>query len=306
MDALLETMALVLAKKKRILVNTMSYDKKEIQHFILTRFNLLIFNKNKEGEKVRTIEWLEHRFELFEKYCLPSVKNQTCKNFEWIVLFDSSTPESFKCKVEEYQKICPQLIPVYVKPEHGRYYAQIFRNEIVKRLNARRLLTTYLDNDDALNITIIEDLQRRILDIEDQTFIYYDDGYQFFTDYKYMMRIHYPRNHFDSYVEVGNPATVKSVFGFGGHYYVYKIKGARIEHIKNVRMWCEVIHEKNVGNDAYFLGAKMVRDRDRMKNDFAVDVTVRYGPGIYFFKFLPRYARTFVVRVKHRLFGWEV
>ena len=293
MDAFLETMALVLEKNKRVFVSLMSDNKKDIQHFILTRFNLLIFNKNKAGEKVRTIKWLEHRFALFEKYCLPSVKNQTCQDFEWIVLFDSSTPERFKKKVEEYQIICPQFVPVYVDPENGRYFAQIFRNEIVKRLNAKRLLTTYLDNDDAINVRIIEDLQRRVPTIEDETFIYYDDGYQFFTDYSYMMKIHYPRNHFDSYVEEGNPATVKSVFGFGGHYYIYTIKGANIQHIKTVPMWCEVIHEKNMGNDAYFFDAKMIRDEGLLNSTFGVQERVKYGIGLYLFRFLPRYGKTF-------------
>ena len=41
---------------------------KVLQHFILTRFNLLLWNKDKKGSKVRTIKWLEHRFALFEKY----------------------------------------------------------------------------------------------------------------------------------------------------------------------------------------------------------------------------------------------
>lgn len=40
-------------------------DKKDLQHFILTRFNLLIFNKDKKGQKVRSASWLEHRFALF-------------------------------------------------------------------------------------------------------------------------------------------------------------------------------------------------------------------------------------------------
>lgn len=71
---------------------------KELQHFILTRFNLLLWNKDKENKKVRSKEWLEHRFSLFEKYCLPSIKSQTCQDFEWIVLFDSSTPEMLKEK----------------------------------------------------------------------------------------------------------------------------------------------------------------------------------------------------------------
>ena len=106
----------------------------ELQHFLLTRFNILLWRQDKEGKKVRTTKWLEHRFSLFEKYCLPSIKYQTCQNIEWIVLFDSMTPDSFKERIASYQSECPQLIPVYVEPENGRYFADIFRKEIVKRL----------------------------------------------------------------------------------------------------------------------------------------------------------------------------
>ena len=174
-----------------------------VQHFILTRFNLLLFNKDKEGNNVRTLKWLDHRFSLFEKYCLPSVKNQTCQDFVWIVLFDSSTPDKYKARVADYQKECSQLIPIYVEPKNGRFFAEIFKKEILRRLEGKRLLSTYLDNDDALNVRIIEDLQNRITTVKDDSFIFYDDGYQFFTDHKYMMKIHYPRNHFVSYVESG-------------------------------------------------------------------------------------------------------
>ena len=284
----------------------MSDNKKNIQHFILTRFNLLLWNKDKEGGKVRTIKWLEHRFALFEKYCFPSIKNQSCQNFEWIVLFDSLTPEEYKDRIVRYQKECPQFIPIYVEPENGRYFVEIFKKEMVKRVCSKRVISTYLDNDDALNIGFIEDLQQRVTTISDDTFIYYDNGYQLYTDHKYMMQIHYPRNHFVSYVEKGNPSTVKGVFRHGTHYFIYTIEGAKIEHIQGQRMWCEVVHEKNVENDAYFLGAKMVKDSEEMRNNFAVDETVKFGAGIYFSRFLPRYAKTFVVRIKHRLFGWEV
>ena len=168
----------------------MSENQSDVQHFILTRFNLLLFNKDKEGNKVRTIKWLEHRFLLFEKYCLPSVKNQTWQDFYWIVLFDSSTPEKFKARIESYQRDCHQFIPVFVEPKNGRYFADIFRVEIVKRLKSKRVLSTYLDNDDALNVNILEDLQKRASSVEDDTFIFYDDGYQFYTDYNYLMQIH--------------------------------------------------------------------------------------------------------------------
>ena len=82
----------------------------------------------------------------------------------------------------------------------------------MKRLCSKRVISTYLDNDDALNVGFIDDLQQKVATISDDTFIYYDDGYQLYTDYKYMMQIHYPRNHFVSYVEKDDPTTVKGVF----------------------------------------------------------------------------------------------
>lgn len=282
---------------------------KEIQHFILTRFNLYLWNKDKGGRPVRTKQWLVHRFELFERYCLPSIANQTCKDFKWIVLFDSSTPERFKEKIKELQTKCPQLVPVFVEPEKGRYFAQIFLEEVRRRMDdgrssCQRVLTTYLDNDDALNVRFIEDLQQRVKSLVDGSFIYYTDGYQYFTDYQYLMKIHYPRNHFVSVVESGNPATVKTVYGYGSHYYIDKIKDAKIEYISDVPMWCQVVHEKNMGNDAYFLNAKMVRDAEGFGILFQ-NSSSKSGIGTYLFHFLPRYYKTFVRRVKIKLRGYR-
>ena len=308
-----------------------------VQHFILTRFNLYLWNKDKEGKKVRSREWLEHRFGLFEQFCLPSIKNQTCQNFEWIVLFDSTTPTKFKERVKEWQKECLQLIPVYVDPKDGQHFAQIFREEVVRRFKGsrvqefkgsscsnqelenerislantddtnytdkcfKRVLTTYLDNDDALNVRFVEDLQNRVQSLPNGTFIYYTDGYQYFTDHHYLMRIHYPRNHFVSVVESGNPATVKTIYGYGSHYYIDRIKDAKIEYINEVPMWCQVVHEKNMGNDAYFLGARMTKENDSQNEntlvkDFGLQVAVKSGIGLYLFRFLPRYCKTFIRR----------
>ena len=222
----------------------------EVQHFILTRFNILLWNKDKEGVPVRSREWLEHRFDLFEKYCLPSIEAQSCKDFIWIVLFDSKTPDDYIIRIGKYHSDCPQLVPVYVEPQNGRYFADIFRKEVLNRLSHQRVITTYLDNDDALSIHFVEDLQKRAGSLSDGIFINYIDGYQYYTDHNYLMQIHYLRNHFMSVIEEGNPVTLKTIYGYGSHYYIEKIPVARIEHIKNQPMWCEVIHEKNMGNDA--------------------------------------------------------
>ena len=97
-------------------------------------------------------------------------------------------------------------------------------------------------------------------------------------------------------------ASLKTIYGYGSHYYIEKIDGVSIEHVKNLPMWCEVIHEKNMGNDAYFLNAKMVKEAKGFGFMFQ-DSCFKYGLGIYLFRFLPRYIKTFVRRIGYRVFG---
>ena len=275
-----------------------------IQHFLLTRFNLHLWRNDKEGHPVKTLEWLDNRFDLFEKYCLPSLANQTCMEFEWIVLFDSKTPDKYKERVQRYQEICPQLIPVFVAPEDGRDFRQVFRNEVVKRLGGERIITTYLDNDDALDVHYVEDLQKRISNLSNGSFVFYLNGYQYFTEFGLLLRIHYRRNHFVSVIESADPETIKTIYGFGSHYYINKIPGAKIEYVKDAPLWCEVIHERNIGNDAYFLlGTKAVRDSETLHRDFAIEDFSSYGFATYLFKFIPRYIKTFFRRIGYFFLG---
>lgn len=297
-----------------------------VNHFILTRFNLRLWRQDKNGSPVRTAEWLEHRFTLFEKYCLPSTAAQSCKDFQWIVLFDNKTPEEYRERIEGFRALCPQLVPVFVEPENGRYFAEVFRSEVCRLLrplrqaqgpvqqpakdpalrqaqDPKRVLTTYLDNDDALAVGFVEDVQRRAAELPDGTFISYVDGYQYYIDHSYVMRIHYPRNHFVSVVESGNPLILKTIYGYGSHYYIDNIPGSRIECVTSCHLWCEVIHDRNMGNDAYFLHAKMMNDPELMRRDFAVDVIVKSSSGLYLFHFLPRYVKTFFKRIGYKLFG---
>ena len=66
------------------------------EHFIITRFNLPIYSKTKSGNISSTeTKYLDNRFKLFMNYCLPSIKQQTCQNFKWLVLFDINTPDEY-------------------------------------------------------------------------------------------------------------------------------------------------------------------------------------------------------------------
>lgn len=275
-----------------------------IQHFILTRFNLRLWKHDKNGRTVRSDDWLADRFDVFEKYCFPSVVGQSCQDFEWIVLFDSETSEYYRQRIDAYKDLCPQFVPVFVKPEHGRYFGQIFKKIVCERIKSERVITTYLDNDDAINVGFVGDVQQRALNLVDKTFISYSDGVQYYTDMHLLLKVHYPRNHFMSVIEAGDRSSLKTIYGYGSHYYIEKISGAAIEYIKDCLMWCEVIHERNMGNDAYFLfNTKMITQSNVLREDFSINQDTQSGLSLYLLKFIPRYIKTFIRRVGYFLFG---
>ncbi len=125
-----------------------------IQHALLTRFNLP--TPGHEGYIRAAPHWLENRFELFERYCTPSVLSQTCKNFRWIIYFDPQTPDWAKTKIEAYAR--------------GSVFHAIYREEVPKPVlladiasvfggPCEQLLTSSLDNDDMLARFFVERLQ---------------------------------------------------------------------------------------------------------------------------------------------------
>lgn len=102
---------------------------------------------------------------------------------------DSETPIRYRDRIKTYAKECPQITPIYVKPEYGNCFQQIFREVVVSRFKRERVITTYLDNDDALNVDFVGDLQGRVKDIEDNTFVCYTDGLQYFTGIKLLWQM---------------------------------------------------------------------------------------------------------------------
>lgn len=106
---------------------------------------------------------------------------------------------------------------MFVAPESGRYFGKIFQTEVIDRLNGQRVITTYLDNDDALDIHFVGDLRHKSLELADGTFVYYSNGYQYFTESGMLLRINFRRNHFVSVIEDGRPEKIKTIYGYGSH-----------------------------------------------------------------------------------------
>jgi hypothetical protein len=127
----------------------------DVNHVLLTRFNL-----PSEGYEslVRAKEgWLRERIALFERYCIPSVQAQTNQAFHWIIYFDPESPDWLKRRIEDHVE--------------DKLYTPIFRTSVTQSellgdirglsiIESSRLITTNLDNDDALATDFVERIQK--------------------------------------------------------------------------------------------------------------------------------------------------
>jgi teichuronic acid biosynthesis glycosyltransferase TuaH len=125
-----------------------------VDHALLTRFNLP--SKGFESLVRAKDGWLHNRVELFERYCLPSVRAQTRKGFHWIVYFDPESPEWLLERIQDLSA--------------DGLFTPIFRAEVsadellsdIEEVTGRRtqnLLTTNVDNDDGLAADFVAQVQ---------------------------------------------------------------------------------------------------------------------------------------------------
>lgn len=129
-------------------------------HAILTRFNLKIYDQSRFDPS----EWMEKRWGLFRRFTAPSIANQQNKNFRWFVFFDDRTPGP-----DQVRAIGEELgfTPLFCPPprEHSFDTAVLaFKSYLHDNIaRADVLITTRLDNDDALHRLFIKDIQQRVI-----------------------------------------------------------------------------------------------------------------------------------------------
>lgn len=130
-------------------------------HIITTRFNVptKIWTKTREGDKPLSEDWLKDRFEIFQKYCLPSFKNQSNENFIWLVFFDKEIPQEYKIIIDQIKKDFPKFIALFVQDFEDM---QIKALEIIPSFyttDTKFVITTDIDNDDLLHRDFVKTVQ---------------------------------------------------------------------------------------------------------------------------------------------------
>jgi hypothetical protein len=206
------------------------------RHFLVTRFNVANWHL---GRPWRTSpDWLRNRFDLFERFCLPSVCAQTNKNFTWLVFFDETTPVEFRQRIDEYSRYA-FFRPFFVRD----FSVDVLRATILGELEGSSIdyvLTTRLDNDDAVSRRFIERVQRAYHESEVEV-INFSKGYKWCRGGVYRHRD--PNNSFATRVErVNRLQTI-----YASTHEQLSVMGV-VSRIGGAPAWCQVIHEGNLAN----------------------------------------------------------
>lgn len=136
---------------------------------VLTRFNVRTYVTGTTD--VVSPEWVRRRLDLFETFCLPSMQAQSAR-CDWLVFFDAGTPPELRRRVESHSG----YTPVWVD---GALDNRRVREFVADRLpsHARTLITTRLDNDDAVASDFVARIQHAARG-EEGLYINFPLGYQ--------------------------------------------------------------------------------------------------------------------------------
>lgn len=120
-----------------------------MKHLLLTRYNIPV-SFNSRGTRWDPLEpdYLEHRQRLFERFCIPSVLRQSCKDFEWLVFFHPDTPSKYTDILDG--------IAIVGHARSTKECANLARS--LADADGPNI-TTRIDNDDAIAETFIGEIQ---------------------------------------------------------------------------------------------------------------------------------------------------
>jgi hypothetical protein len=257
-------------------------------HFVLTQFNLKNFPKSNNNDYESWLNWTRNRIELFKEYCLPSIINQSCKTFSWLLFFDADTPEEFTEFTDElssysFINIC------YSKgiEDFNANYVKEIRNRAEK--SNKWIITTRIDNDDCLHKDAIDIIQKNFV-ARHKYLISLASGYMLNISDRTLSHYYYPMSPFISLIE-SNENEIKGVFEkghtkwdnlrlfifkeIGLEYFNKKARQSRF--ILKKPLWIQTVHGENISNN-FYRGLPVLRKKDL--RDFSIKYSTK-GLSIY-------------------------
>lgn len=218
-------------------------------HLIITRVNTrLAWASDKLGDPLRTEAWMDYRLDLFRRTCLPSIMEQSCQNFRWLVLFDEGTLPKHRQQIEEFTRDCPVMEPLFLPETFEDFIpaftgcnrdGEVLTDYIPQGMEA--LLTTRIDSDDLFHHDAVKVIQENV-EGRGPYFLNPLHGY-LLNEKQVLHRVEEPSSPFLTFVEpIEAGELVKTVWCIG-HLDAHAI--APIRQIEGGPWWMRVAHERN-------------------------------------------------------------
>lgn len=216
------------------------------KHFVITRFNIRANYectlKNPDDNPMKKIldeDYLKERFSIFEKYTLPSMKQQTNQNFTWLILFHKNTPDYFKKKIEELKKDF-HFIDLYFGDEEKFDFAEYCN---IQEEDMEYTITTRIDNDDMFSADYIDKIQEYAKNNLHDCVLSFSKGIKYDLDSKKKYAYERKDNHFLSMIS----SKQKCILQYN-HAKIFSSGEKVIMLDSDKPMWTEIIHDSNVIN----------------------------------------------------------
>lgn len=208
-------------------------------HVIQTRFNMP--SPGRESQIRNRPGWLAGRFDLFERYCLPSIAAQTERDFHWVIYLDVATPPEFRDRIEACRRIMP-FTPFYTDYFDAPGWPRSLESLFPER--TPWLLTSRLDSDDALAVDYVARLRAAVAAAQPTAACAFNvtEGIVIHAGRVYAHR--HRSNAFASWFEPwdGSARTAMAI----KHMELSKV--GPILQVAGPAGWLQVIHDSNVSN----------------------------------------------------------
>jgi hypothetical protein len=209
------------------------YAMNRFRHLILTRFNVRI-----EQCQPPPPDWLEHRLAIFERFCYPSVRGQTNTNFDWMVFCHPEMPPAIQQRI----RACSDwsaFRPIYFRSVFSQAMVRAAISDLVQGYT--HIITTRLDNDDAISRTFVETIQRHFTGQEFE-FLNLTNGYIWSDG-----RLYRGENYSNPFISLVERTEDYSTVYCGNHMELSQI--GPIVQILEPAGWLQVVHGRNILND---------------------------------------------------------
>jgi hypothetical protein len=181
---------------------------------------------------------MEERFDLFERYCLPSVLGQSNQNFRWMIYFDHSTREDYLDRARRGIAGRPNCV-IKLCSVFG---SETLQADLAADLDPSRnwVVTTRLDNDDGLQRDFVKKLQEQVR-VGTEEALEFPWGIVVANGVPYLCR-----QRFNAFISLSEPLTGLKTVTLVRHKEVSR--QYRVRTVSNEPAWLQTVHGANVAN----------------------------------------------------------